>query len=55
MLRNVSVDVVDCTRVKDVFEVSVRPREQGRGLITICTLLTLLYAYNSVLTRRTDS
>ena len=31
MLRNVSVDVVDCTRVKDVLEVSVRPREQGRG------------------------
>ena len=31
MLENVPVDVVDCTRVKDVLEVSVRPREQGRG------------------------
>ena len=33
MLKNVSVDVVDCTRVKpkDVLEVSVRPLEQGRG------------------------
>ena len=31
MLENVSVDVVDCTRVKDVLEVSVRPRSQGRG------------------------
>ena len=36
MLENVSKDVskdlVDCTRVKDVLEVSVRPRLQGRGL-----------------------
>ena len=31
MLENVPVDVVDCTRVKGVLEVSVRPREQGRG------------------------
>ena len=35
MLENVSKDVskdlVDCTRVKDVLEVSVRPRSQGRG------------------------
>ncbi len=31
MLENVSVDVVDCARVKDVLGVSVRPRSQGRG------------------------
>ena len=27
----VSVDMVDCARVKDVLEVSVRSRWQGRG------------------------
>ena len=31
MLENVSKEGVDCTRVKGVLEVSVRPREQGRG------------------------
>ena len=31
MLENVSVDVVDCARVKDVLGVSVRPRWHGRG------------------------
>ena len=35
MLENVSVDVVDCARLKDVLGVrlgvSVRPRWQGRG------------------------
>ena len=30
-LENVPVDMVDCARVKDVLEVSVRSRWQGRG------------------------
>ena len=31
MLENVSGDVVGCARAKRVLDVSVRPREQGRG------------------------
>ena len=31
MLENVSVDVVDCARVKGVLGVSVRPQWHGRG------------------------
>ena len=38
MLENVSVDVVDCARVKDVLGVSVRPRSQGRGFNKVVAL-----------------
>ena len=31
MIENVSGDVVGCARGKGVLDVSVRPREQGRG------------------------
>ena len=33
MLENVPMDVVDCTRVNDVFEVSVRPRGRRKGTV----------------------